>query len=210
MDSGWFQFFSVIIIFITLIASGFIIPMWLINYNLILHFKSRKIKRRIKKYSAEDPFWNHGEMMNIGKDMFLHIQHAWHNGHFRHLSGSISNNQKMEWQHLWKYMHKLGFRFAFISVQIEKVYIIGAIDHYDNEKDIFQIAIAGSIKRYVQYRKNGRLVEGNSRYSKNFVDILVFKRIDNKWLLDEMKVDASLFHVLKTPDKDFNMQNGEA
>jgi predicted lipid-binding transport protein (Tim44 family) len=210
MDSAWFQFLSAIIIFITLIALGFIIPIWLINYNLILHYKSRKIKRRINKYSADDPFWDHNEMMKIGKDMFLHIQHAWHNGHFRHLSGSISNNQKMEWQYLWKYMHKFGYRFTFMSVEIEEAYIIGAVDHYDNDMDIFQIAIAGSIKRFVQYKKNGQLVPGNSRYSKNFVDVLVFRRNDNKWLLDEMKVDASLFNVLKTHDKDFNKHIGEA
>ncbi len=171
----------------------------------IVIYKRWKVTKLIHHFSEKDPIWNKNTMVEMAENLFYQVQSAWFSNSFRSLAPVLTDKIKLEWQETWKLMRLNHYKFMVGQIDVRSVNIISVEDHFDNNRDKFQVEISGYIKRYVKNKPDGTLFVRSSSDYEEFTDIYSFVRFDDDWLLDGIHHSAKIDDILNTKNKDYHI-----
>ena len=175
--------------------------------KLLVKIKRQKVIKLINGFAENDPFWNSKAMHTMSKDLFYEVQYAWFNNDFKDLAPMLSDKLKFEWQETWKIMKINNYKFVVGKIDVKNVNIISVEDHFDNNKDKFNVEVSGYIKRYVKNKPDDSLLARSASDIDGFIDIYSFIRQDDQWLLDEIHHGAKFVDIFRFENKDYNQLN---
>lgn len=179
-----------IVIGVLVFFIGFVV--WMIARQVARYTKKQKVKVFIADFKKNDPFWNEKTMQDAASEIFRFVQKAWLKRNFYYVTGMITDELEIEWEKRWAEMQKKGHIFHIGKLEIQDVIIVGAQDHSVNNKDSFTAEITANLIRYIYDTNKRTPLNGHYNGKALTTDIYVFRRQDNKWLLDKMEMESEL------------------
>lgn len=159
------------------------------GFALLVRKNNKKTKAKINNSKKFDTFWDEQKMQEHVKEVFPKIQSAWMSRELRDVSEFVTPKFIGTFQPMLNNYKKRQLVNVIDNVRIDRIDIVDIYDDADNNKDGFTAYIKGEMRDYLVRESGGFTTIMDNDGTDEFEDLYVFRRKDNRWLLDHIVND---------------------
>lgn len=159
------------------------------GFAVLVRKNNKKTKAKIASSKKFDAFWDEQKMQEHVRDIFPKVQSAWMSRELKDVSELVTPRFISTFQPMLNNYKKRQLVNVIDNVRIEQIKIVDIHDDRDNNKDGFTAYIKGEMRDYLVRESGGFTSIMGDDTSDEFEDLYVFRRKDNRWLLDHIVND---------------------
>jgi predicted lipid-binding transport protein (Tim44 family) len=166
--------------------------------SIILFFKVGKSRQVVAQSTANDSFWNFESMKDNAKKVFFRMQDAWMDRNVEAVRDIITPSLYNDYKIQLDLMKKNGERNLLSAIEIKNIRIIGCEDYLDNSRDSYIAHIKGEMLDYTIDERTRSIIRNEEKKTESFTDTYHFIRVGNKWMLNHIDNEVSIWDVIRT------------
>jgi|AGTN01.2.fsa_nt_gi Uncharacterized protein conserved in bacteria len=176
------------------IVTLILLPFFLIYSAFVTHLvmkKNKETSELSRKLENLDAMWNMDNIKSQVEAAYFKMQDAWMKRDQSICRDYVTDKLFAKHQAKTDAMIAEHRQNIMEDINLIDSRLVQISDFKDNNKDSFWVYIKGSMVDYIIDDRDGRVVKGDKK-NRVFSELWKFSRVNNRWLLDEIKQSVGL------------------